>query len=411
LVTGACSQQFDLGIKPVDVPSVSGDFDEYSVQVQNRKVDLLFVIDNSGSMSDEIATVSNSFSTFISSFVQSGLDYNIAVTSTDLLRASTCTPDVNCYLSPTGYFDHPQNSSVVNFNIGFPNVGPGSFLGYQNLDSTPQINSRPVLSSSQMSAQDIADSFKLNVSLGTDGSPGEAGLAASMQATSAAMLSGFNQGFLRPEARLNVIILSDEDESFGESSATCPFQVRNGGGGLTRDCNYQDYLSEDTLGQAAPQRIAEFHAHMDQLKGATRPDLFRLDVISGDPDFAGSNCSAQSRGKTLKEAVLSYGSDRGRFIDLCKGDFAPDLDDLGTDLSGQIERRFKLKHRPANASQLRVFINDLEIQLSNGTSDGFKYTPSLNSAGVDVGGTVELIGLGLEQMPSFKIRMFYQRAR
>jgi hypothetical protein len=150
---------------------------------------------------------------------------------------------------------------------------------------------------------------------------------------------------------------------------------------------------------------------MDQLKGATRPDLFRLDVISGDPDFTGSGCTARSRGKTLKEAVLSYDSARGRFIDLCQGDFAADLAALGTDLSGQIERRFKLKHRPTNASQLRVFINDLEIQYSNGTSDGFKYTPSLNSAGVDVGGTVELIGLSLEQMPSFKIRLFYQRAR
>jgi hypothetical protein len=402
LFASSCSQQFDLGIKPVDVPTPSIEYDEYSVQVTDRKVDLLFVIDNSGSMREEIVTVQNSFSSFISSFVGRGLDYNIAVTTTDLARANSCT-EFNCYRQANAYL------SDVLQGIGLRNFGPGSLLSFHNSQLSPPVSRAKVLSSSSMQAAVIVDSFKDNVAVGTDGSPGEAGLAAAIEATKTAMLTGFNQGFVRPEARLNVILLSDEDESFGYIDRECPFEIAGSGAGVP-NCDYSDYLANDAAGQAATSRINEFRAHMDLLKDASRPDLFRLDVISGDPDFVGS-CSANSRGRTLKQAVQSYGSTRGQFIDLCQGDFAPALASLGSDLSGQIERRFKLKHRPANPNELRVFIDDTEIQKSLANSDGFTYTPSLNASGIDVGGTVEIIGLNLESRRSFTARIFYERAR
>lgn len=50
----------------------------------NKKVDILFVIDNSGSMKNEQAEMANRFSTFVTSL--SGLDYHVGITTTDVSK-------------------------------------------------------------------------------------------------------------------------------------------------------------------------------------------------------------------------------------------------------------------------------------------------------------------------------------
>jgi len=48
-------------------------------------VDMLWVIDNSGSMAEEVARLQDSFDVFMNEFVTLGLDYQIGVTTTDMV--------------------------------------------------------------------------------------------------------------------------------------------------------------------------------------------------------------------------------------------------------------------------------------------------------------------------------------
>jgi len=55
---------------------------------QEAKVDILWVMDNSGSMSDEQQALSNNFDAFISDFIQKNIDFKMAITTTDGRRNS-----------------------------------------------------------------------------------------------------------------------------------------------------------------------------------------------------------------------------------------------------------------------------------------------------------------------------------
>ena len=49
----------------------------------DRKVDILFVIDDSGSMGEEQAKLAANFAPFVATLEEAGADYRIAVTTTD----------------------------------------------------------------------------------------------------------------------------------------------------------------------------------------------------------------------------------------------------------------------------------------------------------------------------------------
>lgn len=63
--------------------SQGGLFEESFFQEYNTTVDVLWVIDNSCSMSDNVENVKNNFSSFLGSFLSLGLDYQMAITTTD----------------------------------------------------------------------------------------------------------------------------------------------------------------------------------------------------------------------------------------------------------------------------------------------------------------------------------------
>ncbi len=93
-LTGGCASENDLldsrppngvpNARPVPVTSQS----DKLVQVQVPEVDILWVIDNSCSMSQEQAALSINFPIFMDFFLGSGLDYHIGSVSTDMQVAS-----------------------------------------------------------------------------------------------------------------------------------------------------------------------------------------------------------------------------------------------------------------------------------------------------------------------------------
>src|SRR5690606_16535256 len=92
-----------------DVKSGSNEFNPPALEGA-PKVDILFVVDNSGSMSNDQNILAQSFGDFIKSFKARDVDYQIGVTSTD----------VTAYGNGKYWNDGKLN--------GYYNPGPGQLL-------------------------------------------------------------------------------------------------------------------------------------------------------------------------------------------------------------------------------------------------------------------------------------------
>lgn len=155
--------------EPLVGPSASGFgaedvmFEESFVQDTFDSVDVLWVVDNSGSMSDDLQTVSQNFESFIEVFIDLGLDYQMGVITTDM--------------------DNPSFS--------------GQLVGPYITSATP----------------DPVATFVDQIDLGSGGSASEVGFEAIQAALSEPLLSTTNAGFLREDAALAAIVVSDEDNS------------------------------------------------------------------------------------------------------------------------------------------------------------------------------------------------------
>jgi hypothetical protein len=146
------------------------------VQGDSPQVDILWVIDNSGSMAEEQQELASNFPEFIRFFLDSGLDWHIGVISTDT--------------------DGADKGKLQ---------GAG---GYRYLDpDTPNPN----------------ELFQQMATLGTDGSSDERGRRAAYSALTDPLVSGYNAGFYRENASLHVIVISDENDSSGANPSRNEF--------------------------------------------------------------------------------------------------------------------------------------------------------------------------------------------
>ncbi len=149
-------------INPVQVDRI--------VQVAQPQVDILFVVDNSCSMSEEQALLANNFPVFMEYFLGSGLDYHIGVTTTDV--------------------DDVTNAGKLR------RVTVGGQT-YRFIDEDT-VNPSQVFSSMAVA--------------GTGGSYDEMGRAAAYQLLETKRDLPRNEGFYREEASLHMIFISDEED-------------------------------------------------------------------------------------------------------------------------------------------------------------------------------------------------------
>lgn len=140
------------------------------VQVQQPRVDVLFIVDNSCSMSEEQAALSDNFPDFMDYFVGSGLDYHIGVISTDM-------------------------SDTANHAGKLQVAGGLSFID----ENTPN----------------PANIFAQMASLGTNGDFEEKGRAAAYTMVEIKRDIPRNEGFYRDDAALHLVFISDEEDQSG----------------------------------------------------------------------------------------------------------------------------------------------------------------------------------------------------
>ena len=280
-------------------------------QPDQVKSDVLFVVDNSGSMGWVQAELADNFSSFINWAQTLDVDYHIGVIATEVNDPET--------------------------DIGDPSrdVYPGVLI---QTDSSPKIitNQTP----------DAAGAFAKNVKVGTCCSDEqEAGLQAAWMALSQPLVEdpAANLGFLREDAKLYIICVSDEQD---QSKGNPDF--------------YVDFFSS--------------------LKGFRNTEMMKVSaIVMPDPIPSGCGADSSTPGTRYIEVAQRTG---GIFESLCTGDWASSLSALGIDAFAAI-REFPLS-RPADAGTITVEVNGNPVPQAScndcdACTDGWVYYPDTNS--------------------------------
>ena len=175
----------------VDGPDGGADIVPDEPVERSNKLDILWIVDNSGSMCEEQAAVREAAADFVAPLVASGLDLQIGIITTDM-------------------FD-PVESGRLQTTF---DAEPGASCSIQ-IDTQLCRPSYPtLLRSGDYVDAEGAFSRDLGCMLtqGTRGNGFEMGLEAALVATSSARLDGPNAGLVRPDADLALVFLTDEND-------------------------------------------------------------------------------------------------------------------------------------------------------------------------------------------------------
>jgi len=296
-------------------------------QFDDPKVDVLWVVDDSGSMSPFQTQLANNFDAFFTASNVDDADYHIAVTT-------TLTTDGNC-IDPFGVQSCPLHE-----DCGLYTSCSGNDRFITPASSNPE------------------GQFTCNVQVSTSGNvnpsrpasdSAEAGLQAAREFLSAPKIDDptLNGGFLRDDAKLHVIIVSDEpDQSEG------PVNL------------YVDFFKN--------------------LKGFHNEGLVAVSAIAAGEDGCalpdGTSLPGDARYPTVVDEL------DGRFQSICDDDWTTMMSNLGLDSLG-LRIEFFLS-RAADPTTLDVCVRAggpsdsvcAPVSLtSEGAANGFWYDPQSNS--------------------------------
>jgi hypothetical protein len=204
-----------------------------SMNTQPRPIDIMWIVDNSGSMNSSQTNLANNFSSFITDFIALNYDFRMAVTTTDTWYNQYSS---NAFFSPRWRTGNRANLYNPNFNPQGPNTDSGVFVMNKN---TPNLNSV----------------FTTNIRVGTQGNGDERSFASMMRSLN----HGANSDFRRSSAYLSVIIVSDEEDFSTTNSTTT-----------------ESYTNPNLI------PVSNFVTQLDTLVGATadnRRDKYQVSAI------------------------------------------------------------------------------------------------------------------------------------
>jgi hypothetical protein len=297
---------------------------------QMTKIDVMWVVDNSGSMASSQQNLANNFPSFINNFTSKGYDFQIAVTTSDAFLA---LPAWNSYYNqsptPSYYWGRPQAEKAWwrNGTVGNPS-------GFSIIN---------------MLTPNLADVFMDNALQGTNGHGDER----SFQSMRAALESPGNAGFVRPGGFLAVVLLTDEDDfSHNGTGATVTYSSA-----LHSVDSYVQFL--DTHTGSAPS------ARKYSVNTISVNSQACLDSIYN---------GAQKIGVRVGQLADATGGIKGN---LC-GNFATELDLIAKSIV-ELSTQFYLNGDPV-ADSIRVYVNGAEIpNVATRPAGGWSYNESANS--------------------------------
>jgi hypothetical protein len=164
-----------------------------------EKIDILFVVDNSGSMGEEQTNLATNFPQFLTLIEASGLDWRVAITTTGM--------------------DYTYNQETFPGLPPIPISQDGGDNGAMLQPSGCNMTRRWIAKNDANAAQ----SFACAANVGTGGPSDEMPLAAMRAAFDERVTDGTNAGFRREDALLAVVFLTDENDCSYEQPITLPF--------------------------------------------------------------------------------------------------------------------------------------------------------------------------------------------
>ncbi len=296
--------------------------------IAEDRTDILFVVDDSGSMFDKQQNLAQNFGAFIDRLAASPARnlFQIGVTTTSVNRydlgkfSTTFAPTGACPSPPASGQPYPRGALV---SVSGPDVAEERL---QSITAPPRIL--------EAGSSSLTADFTSNVAVGVCGSGREQGLEAARLALSDPTLSGANAGFVRPGARLVLVIVSDDDD--------CSDPENTGTSEEPPDCT-----------QYPVQGYLDFFA---QPIGGETKDLFVGAIVAVDPTtLAPSACTeadgaqAEHPAYRYKAFVDAFGS-RGLVDSVCNADFEKTL----VAIASRISQEVPLAGAPADPRLLAV---------------------------------------------------------
>lgn len=321
LALGGCvfgeNQQFFSTQGPRMVTGTGTQQDVFQVAAGGMpKIDVLFCIDNSASMSDNQRILADSFGGFIGKFVSAGLDFHIGVISTDV---------------------DSSLASVWRSRLpGYPGANRGLLLS--------RFPGERFLTSD---SPDLVRKFEDNARLGTSGSYREQCLNSFIYTLDPESNSagGWNEGFFRGDSLSAFVVVSDENEDIqdGESVSSRVERLRS---------HFQGIRGPASTG-----------ARFDFIINEQAPDPGRTPVPGSIQYYPGRYYEASR--------LLS-----GHNHDITK-DFSADLLQMSEGMIQQASHEFTLSRKPGDPGKLQVFLDSRLLTLDD--PDGFNYHSERNS--------------------------------
>jgi hypothetical protein len=306
-------------------PDSADSGDDDGTKAGCQKVDFLFVVDNSGSMANEQTALKTSFPGFIAAIQETvqAQDYHIMVVDSDDDGAWACEPSV-----------HDGDPTWENNCPGCPDTCPSlpdNCIGYSCGTSSTQDDADKTLgcgvvgphggSASNRSCgiaggsrymtqtqPNLAETFACAATVGISGYWLEAPVESLRTALSPAFAGqgGCNEGFLRDDAILVVVFVSDDVDEVMEG----PDEVMNGVGGTPQQW-YEEVLAAKS-GNA--EAIVMVGIVSTWLTPPFPPNCDHAISIAGFEE--------QTAAEKFVEFVELFG-DKGILGDVCQPDYAP----------------------------------------------------------------------------------------
>jgi hypothetical protein len=255
------------------------------------EVDVMWVVDNSCSMDEELQQVRDNFAAFVTEFSALELDYHLAVITTDM--------------------DNPSHSGRIQ----------GSIITQDSADPEAE--------------------FLTYVDQGSSGSGSERGFDSTMAALTEPVISTDNAGFIREDAALAVIVVTDENDSGSTSTS--------------------NFVSWFTGLKADPAKVSFSAICGDRMTGCSSGDI-----------WAGTMLQATGGDKYI-DASEDTG---GIFASICTENYDEALQHLSLTAAGMTVS-FLLDYEPSTLSDIVVTVEGVAI--ANDSDNGWTYQADTNS--------------------------------
>jgi hypothetical protein len=233
-------------------------------QDSKPKADILLVVDNSCSMTDKQAALATNCASFIQYATQAGVDFHIGLVDTDF----------DCLGTPAPYHGKLHGQGV----------GQGG--ASCTADNTPKVltPSTPMLQ----------QAFATKVNVGTCACGNEAAADPAVTALTAPLITGENAGFLRVDAVLAVVVVSDAGDQSPNPATYYENQLRN-----IKGAQHANQFSYNDIGPFDPSTM-NANCQFDDFTDVTKNNYLVQAFNGVKEEICNTNWSAslQNLGKT-----------------------------------------------------------------------------------------------------------------